>query len=199
MAISSRAVVARRTRWPGAGGAGTNRPPAAVVPATMVGGTLTPPLAMVAYTLAICTAVVATPWPKASVYRWSPHHFDGGASRPWLLPGSGSPVGTPIPNARKYWYCTCGRMRWATWTMPTLLEWARTPARVSRSVGCGSASWKGNPPMMICSGTVYGVIGVCPRSSAAAAVMTLAVLPGGKTADTGRSWVAARLVTFVGW
>jgi len=30
-------------------------------------------------------------------------------------------------------------------------------------------------------------------------VMTLAVLPGGKMADTGRSWVAARFVTSVGW
>ena len=117
------------------------------------------------------------------------------------MPGSGSPLGAPIPNARKYWYCTCGLMCWATCTMPTLLECARTPARVSRSVGCGSASWNVYaPPTVICSGTVYGLIGVwCPRSSAAAAVITLAVLPGGNTADTGMSSVAARLVTCEGW
>src|SRR5262249_23621615 len=36
-------------------------------------------------------------------------------------------------------------------------------------------------------------------SSAAAAVITLAVLPGGKIADTGRSTVAARLVMWLGW
>ena len=80
------------------------------------------------------------------------------------MPGSGSPLGAPIPNARKYWYCTCGLMCWATCTMPTLLECARTPARVSRSVGCGSASWNVYaPPTVICSGTVYGLIGVwCP-------------------------------------
>ena len=151
--------------------------------------------------LAICTAVTETPWPKASVYRSCPQYRDSGTSRPRLVFGSGSPLGAPIPNARKYWYCTCGLMRSATWTMPTLLECARTPARVRCSVACGSASWNVYaPPTVICSGTVYGLIGVWrPRSSAAAAVITLAVLPGGNTADTGRSWVAARFVTCEGW
>src|SRR6516162_7905978 len=82
--------------------------------------------------------------------------------------------------------------------MPTLLEWARTPASVSRSVGCGSASWNGKPWTRICSGTVYGVIGVWPCSSAAAAVITLAVLPGGKIEELGMSTVDATLVTLVG-
>ena len=53
--------------------------------------------------------------------------------------------------------------------------------------------------MLICSGTVYLVIGVSPCSSAAAAVITLAVLPGGKIPATGRSTVSARLVTLPGW
>ena len=55
------------TRWLAGFGAGTNRPLAVVVPATMDGATRIPPLAMVAYTLAICTAVTATPWPNAIV------------------------------------------------------------------------------------------------------------------------------------
>ena len=66
--MSWRAVLALITRWPvrlAAPGRTARRGP--VVPATMVGGTRTPPLAMVAYTPAICTAVTATPWPKARV------------------------------------------------------------------------------------------------------------------------------------
>ena len=76
------------------------RPLGPVVPATMLGDTRTPWLAMVAYTPAICTAVAATPWPNARVYRSSPHHFYSGGSCPWLVLGSGRPVGTPTPKFR---------------------------------------------------------------------------------------------------
>ena len=48
--------------------------------------------------------------------------------------------------------------------------------------------------MLIDSGTVYALIGVWPPcSNAAAAVITLAVLPGSNTLETGMSVVAARL------
>ena len=67
--MSSRAVLALDARAGRAGAARRHEPPVRrrSCPATMVGCTRTPPLAMVAYTLAICTAVTATPWPKASV------------------------------------------------------------------------------------------------------------------------------------
>ena len=78
--------------------------------------------------------------------------------------------------------------------MPTLLEWAMIPAMVQRSVGWYSASWNGKPSTTIWSGTVYALIGVWPPcSNAAAAVITLAVLPGSNTSLTGRSAVSARL------
>jgi len=65
----------------------------------MVGCTRIPPLAMVAYTLAICTAVAATPWPKDIVYRSSPHHWLGGYRIPLLVAGRFSPLGWPMPKA----------------------------------------------------------------------------------------------------
>ena len=46
--MSSAAVLGLSTRWRCGGAAGTNRPSADVVPATMVGCTRTPPFAMVA-------------------------------------------------------------------------------------------------------------------------------------------------------
>ena len=78
MSISWCAVLAWMTRWLAAFRAGTYWPLVLVVPATMVGATRTPPFAIVAYTLAICTAVTATPWPNAIVYRVSPDHCDTG-------------------------------------------------------------------------------------------------------------------------
>ena len=59
------------TRRRPAAGAGVNAPAESVVPATSVGCTRTPPLAMVAYTLAIWIAVTPRPWPKAYSYRLS--------------------------------------------------------------------------------------------------------------------------------
>src|SRR5215831_16457483 len=100
MPMSSDAVEALITRRVCGRGAGVKCPPGLVVPATMVGDTRIPRLAMAAYTPAICTAVAATPWPNARVYRSFPHHFDGGGSWPWLVLGSGRPVGTPTPNFR---------------------------------------------------------------------------------------------------
>src|ERR1700685_2789681 len=118
---------------------------------------------------------------------------------PALEAGRSSPLGWPIPNALKYWYWTWGLTCWTTWTMPTLLEFAMIPAMVRRSVGWYSASWKVNPSTTIRSGTVYGLIGVSPPCSiAAAAVITFAVLPGSKTSVTGMSVVAATLAGFAG-
>ena len=51
------------TRFDGDGLAGTYCPAALYVPATSVGWTRTPSLAIVAYTLAICTALTDRPWP----------------------------------------------------------------------------------------------------------------------------------------
>src|ERR1019366_723642 len=89
MVISSLAVLALITRRCGAAAAGVNFPEPLLAPA------------MAWYTLAICTALTATPWPNDSVYRSSPHHLDGGFSRPALSPGSPSPDGEPSPKARK--------------------------------------------------------------------------------------------------
>src|ERR1035438_10032717 len=57
-----------------------------------------------------------------------------------------------------------------------------------------SPSWNGNPSTTISQGIVYGVIVVCPPcSSAAAAVITFAVLPGWNTSATGMSVAAAAI------
>src|SRR5580693_10740440 len=142
------------TRWAAGRGAGTNRPLAPDAPATTEGVTRTPPLAIVAYTLAIWTAVTATPWPNDRVYRSSPHHLDVGYRMPLLCAGRPGTLCWPMPKFLKYWYCVFGLTCWATWTMPTLLEWAMIPAIVHLSVGWYSASWKGKPSMSIDSGTV---------------------------------------------
>jgi len=49
------------------GGVGANVPSAFSVPATRVGGTRTPPLAMVWNTPAVCMALTARPWPYITV------------------------------------------------------------------------------------------------------------------------------------
>src|ERR1700747_549039 len=69
------AVLAWMTRCDGDGAAGVYVPAELVVPSTRVGCTRTPPLAIVAYTSAICSAVAATPCPNASVYFVAPYYF----------------------------------------------------------------------------------------------------------------------------
>src|SRR5580704_10686123 len=81
---SSFAVFAWMTRCDGDGEAGVYFPAELVVPSIRVGWTRTPPLAIVAYTSAICIAVAATPCPNDSVYRVSAAHWDTVGSRPWL-------------------------------------------------------------------------------------------------------------------
>ena len=70
------------TRCDGDGAAAVYFPAALVVPSTRVGWTRTPPLAIVAYTSAICSAVTATPCPNDSVYLVSAAHWETGGSRP---------------------------------------------------------------------------------------------------------------------
>ena len=117
------------------------------------------------------------------------------------MPGSGSPVGTADPERPEVLVLHLRA------DVLDDLDHAHV-ARMRQDAGQGEPLGgvrlgvveRVRPPTVIWSGTVYGLIGVWPpRSSAAAAVITLAVLPGGNTADTGRSWVAARLVTCVGW
>ena len=103
--ISSLAVFGWMTLFDGDGLAWTYWPAALYVPAISVGWTRTPLLAIVAYTLAICTALTETPWPYDRVYRSSPAHCDGGGralDRYVALgssPGRPRPVGWPSPNA----------------------------------------------------------------------------------------------------
>src|SRR5487761_86986 len=75
--ISSLAVFGWMTLVDGDGLGGSSWP-ALYVPAISVGWTRTPPLAIVAYTLAIWTALTEMPWPYDSVYRSSAAHCDGG-------------------------------------------------------------------------------------------------------------------------
>src|SRR5712691_5180623 len=194
MRISSCAVFAVSTRLRRGRGDGTNLPPDPVVPATIDGWTRIPLLAMVAYTLAIWTALTATPCPNESVYLVSPYHFDGRISRPEVWPGRSRPVGDPMPNFLKYRYWMRGLTCCTSWTIPTLLEFARIPATVYLvPFGCVSASWKGKPSTRIWFGIEYALIGVWPpRSRAAATVMVLAVLPGSNTLATGMSVVRSR-------
>ena len=66
-----------------------------------------------------------------------------------------------------------------TMSVPTLLDLASTPAKVSRSGGWLWESLNVLPARRIVSLTVKGVIGVTtPSSRAAAAVITLPVEPG---------------------
>src|SRR6266702_6387978 len=103
--ISSLAVFGWMTFVDGDDLAGTYRPAALYVPAMSVGCTRTPSLAIVAYTLAICTALTEMPWPYDRVYRSSAAHFDGGGRAVESYealgssPGRPRPVGWPRPNA----------------------------------------------------------------------------------------------------
>src|ERR1700761_329442 len=153
-AIRLLAVLGWMTRRVGDAAAAWYLPELLVAPWTRVGWTRTPPLAMVEYTLAICTASASTPWPNDSVYRSLPHHEDGAGKMPWLSPGRFRPVTEPRPKLRRYWYWVCGGTCLTTWTMPSLLELARMPAIVHRSTGWSSASRKLKPSSVIVSGTV---------------------------------------------
>src|SRR5712672_16001 len=103
--ISSLAVFGWMTLIDGDGLAGTYWPAALYVPAMSVGWTRTPLLAIVAYTLAICTALTEMPCPYDRVYRSSAAHCDGGgrAVDAYAAFGSsfGKPrgLGWPSPNA----------------------------------------------------------------------------------------------------
>src|SRR6478609_1403151 len=71
--------------------------------------------------------------------------------------------------------------------VPTLLDFASTPANVRASTACACESWKTLPARWISPGTAKGVDGVTtPSSSAAAAVITLLVEPGSYTSDSAR-------------
>src|ERR1700760_3348371 len=124
------AVLAWMTRCDGDGEAAVYVPAESVAPSTRVGCTRTPPLAIVAYTSAICIAVAATPCPNASVYLVSPYHCDTGGRSPSLSSGRPTPVGWPGAEARRESYCVCSLMWFATWDMPMLEECAMMPAMV---------------------------------------------------------------------
>ena len=102
-----------------------------------------------------------------------------GGSWPALSPGKFSPVVRPMPKACSAACRRCAPSFWATSVVPMLLDWASTPATVSRSVGWDSASWMTRSATGSCGGTVIGVSGVTrPASIAAAMVITLLTLPG---------------------
>src|ERR1700735_1236641 len=75
------AVLGWMTRRVGDAAAAWYLPELLVAPWTSVGWTRTPPLAMVEYTLAICTASASTPWPNDSEDRSLPPHADGAGKR----------------------------------------------------------------------------------------------------------------------
>src|ERR1700742_1567044 len=81
-AIRLLAVLALMTRRDEDGAACWYLPALLVVPCTRGGAARTPSLAMVEYTLAICTALTSTPWPNDSVTRSFPHHADGDGRMP---------------------------------------------------------------------------------------------------------------------
>src|SRR5436190_10706098 len=87
MARTVRAVAGLTTRTcPGAGDE-VNVPSGLTVPATSVGCTRTPALAMVAYTLVAWTAFSDSPWPNDTVANCAADHFFGGVRMPRLSPG----------------------------------------------------------------------------------------------------------------
>ena len=119
----------------GDGLSGTYWPAALYVPAMSVGCTRTPLLAIVAYTLAICTALTETPWPYDRVYCSSARPVRR-RRQPFTAPCCSRLVRQPearrladsellqvlIPNLRR-------DVR-ATWDMPMLEEFAMMPAIV---------------------------------------------------------------------
>src|SRR5207245_8903109 len=96
------AVEADTTRRVFGAAAAWNRPSEPTVPWTRRGSTHTPPLAMVAYTDAICSGVTASPWPKAIVARLTPDHDSTGGRMPADSPGYPRPVVRPNPNRVRY-------------------------------------------------------------------------------------------------
>src|ERR1700746_1273855 len=87
-------------------------------------------------------------------------------------------------------------MCFGTWDMPTLEASAMMPAVVQCLPAAPSASWMSCPSSRSWYGILYALIGVWPpRSSAAEAVITLAVEPGWNWACTARLLVWSTLVT----
>ena len=98
MARTCFAVAALTTRvCVGAGGVCTV-PSAAIVSSTRLGWTRTPSLAIVAKTLADCTALTLRPWPKAIVGIEVADQSLYAGTEPLASPGKFSPVGSPMPN-----------------------------------------------------------------------------------------------------
>ena len=62
-----------------------------------------PPLAIVAYTSSICSAVTAIPLPIGIEPMLVSLYAASGSMMPSASPGNSSPVCTPKPNARRYW------------------------------------------------------------------------------------------------
>src|SRR5450631_2075197 len=98
MSRTVEAVAALTTRTCAGAGEEVNVPSGATVPATRLGCTRTPPLAIVAYTDVACTAVSDSPCPKDTVANWASDQVLGLDKMPLLSPGKFSPVGWPMPN-----------------------------------------------------------------------------------------------------
>src|SRR5215212_7945075 len=113
---------------------------------------------------------------------------------PRLSPGNFRPDGWPIPKPLRYLYIVPGLSFSPAKIVPTLLDVARTPAKVRCSGGCACESWKVLPARLTVALTVNGVLGVtAPSSRAAAAVMTLPVEPGSYTSDSARLYMFSAL------
>src|SRR5450631_1790221 len=154
-------------------------PPDFSVAATRVGGTRSPPFAMVWKTPAAWMALTASPWPYITVYRWEPLQSRDRAKMPGVSPGKWIPVGAPTPKARKYLSRVAAGTFSPTFMVPMLLDWAMTPANVSFSTAWSCESMKDWPARDSRLGTTTGVAGVAtPSCRAAAAVITLAMEPG---------------------
>src|SRR5947208_11703858 len=121
--VSVVAVAADTTRCSAGAGAGWYTPDGSIVPRTSDGCTRTPPLAIVAYTQAICSGVTATPCPIVIVGRLVPDHSPAGGRMPLDSPGNPTPVTDPRPNAWRYPLSRPGlRRSSAIWIIPMLLE-----------------------------------------------------------------------------
>ena len=108
-----------------------------------------------------------------------PDHCAGAGIEPLLSPGKRSPVGSATPNFFRYEYNVGPPIRCAALMVPMLLDRARIPASVSRSVPCGSESWNRWSDTCIVPGTRNLDIGPAFFwSTTAAIVITLLVEPG---------------------
>ena len=119
---TSPAVPADTTLLVRPAGVGTRRPSGLIVARTSRGSTHTPPLAIVAYTSAICRGVTAIPWPIGMVPMLVPDHCDTGGRIPRDSPGKSRPVGSSSPNRYRKEAKRVGPSMWATVMAPTLLE-----------------------------------------------------------------------------